>query len=173
MKTRLVVTVAAPDRPGIVDELSSIIAASNANWEESRLANLAGMFAGVLLVGVEADRASELADNLRKVSDKDISVMVREAPPETKGANAVALRLHLTGADHEGIIHGFSSFLAKQGVNVERVRTEIVNAPYSGGPLFKARFLISCPPSLAVVDLHDRLRELAEDLAVDIELGPA
>ena len=62
MRTSLVLTVIGTDRPGIVEQLSDRVLAAGANWEESRMARLAGKFAGVLRVSVDAGRADRLAD---------------------------------------------------------------------------------------------------------------
>ena len=60
MQTHLVLTVIGPDRPGLVSALSNTIAAGGGNWLDSRMANLAGQFAGILLLDVESDRADGL-----------------------------------------------------------------------------------------------------------------
>ena len=52
MSTSLVVTVIGNDRPGIVERLSEVVLTAGANWEESRMARLAGKFAGILRISV-------------------------------------------------------------------------------------------------------------------------
>ena len=56
-RTSLVVTFTGPDRPGIVASFARVVGEHGGNWEESRMARLAGQFAGILEVTVEADRA--------------------------------------------------------------------------------------------------------------------
>jgi glycine cleavage system regulatory protein len=46
MRTSLVLTVIGDDKPGVVEQLSDQVLAAGANWEESRMARLAGKFAG-------------------------------------------------------------------------------------------------------------------------------
>ena len=60
MDTSLVVTVLGPDRPGLVEVVSQTIAEHAGSWQESRMARLAGRFAGVLLVRVDESRAAAL-----------------------------------------------------------------------------------------------------------------
>ena len=43
-------TVIGPDRPGLVEAIAAVIARHGANWEESRMAQLGGQFAGMLRV---------------------------------------------------------------------------------------------------------------------------
>ena len=170
MKALLVVTITCPDAPGIVDKLSKVIIAHGANWEESRMARLAGVFAGLLKVSVATEKAEALAANLRDLASETWTVVVKYPPAIDPYQDYLPLRLSLSGADHEGIIHGISSFLAERGVNVEEVETEITNAPWSGGPLFRADFELKSPPSLPADELRDKLNHLAASLAVDIEL---
>ena len=48
----LVLTFVGDDRPGLVGAISETVAACGATWLESRSAELAGKFAGILLVNV-------------------------------------------------------------------------------------------------------------------------
>ena len=56
----LVLTVIAPDQPGLVERIAQCIAAHGGNWLESRMARLANKFAGLLLVSVPEGRADAL-----------------------------------------------------------------------------------------------------------------
>ena len=49
-KTSLVLTVLGNDRPGLVDAIAATVAEHGGNWVESRMAHLAGQFAGILRV---------------------------------------------------------------------------------------------------------------------------
>ena len=170
MKALFVVTITCPDAPGIVDKLSKVIMAHGANWEESRMTRLAGVFAGLLKVSVAIEKAEALAADLRALAGDTWTVVVKETPAVDPYQDYLPLRLFLSGADHEGIIHGISSFLAERGVNVEEVETEITNAPWSGGALFRADFELKSPPTLPVEELREKLDHLATSLAVDIDL---
>ncbi len=51
----LVLTLIGPDRPGLVEAVAEPIAAHGGNWLESRMAHLAGQFAGIVLYRRRAD----------------------------------------------------------------------------------------------------------------------
>ena len=57
---RLVLTVIGDDRAGLVEALSDVVAAHGGNWEHSQLAELAGKFAGIVVVSASADRIDAL-----------------------------------------------------------------------------------------------------------------
>ena len=65
MAASLVVTVVGPDRPGIVNQLSDVARRFGANWAESRMASLAGQFAGIVHFEVGERDADALASALR------------------------------------------------------------------------------------------------------------
>src|SRR5499427_4699205 len=60
----LVVTAFGPDRPGIVRQLSERAQGFGANWAGSRMANIAGQFAGMVHFEVPAAKADALVSAL-------------------------------------------------------------------------------------------------------------
>ena len=50
--TDLVLTLIGSDRPGLVEAVAEVIAGHGGNWLESRMAHLAGKFAGILRVEI-------------------------------------------------------------------------------------------------------------------------
>ena len=61
---RLVLTVIGDDRSGLVRALADVVTEHGGNWEESQLAELAGKFAGIVVVSVPEARAEEFATAL-------------------------------------------------------------------------------------------------------------
>ena len=170
MRTSLVLTVIGDDRPGIVEQLSERVLATGANWEESRMARLAGQFAGLLRVSVAADQADALAATLRSLDAGGLSIVV--ARSGTTGAAAHRMvRLELLGNDHPGIVRDISRALAHHGVNIEELETDLTSAPMSGDTLFRARVTLGVPSNVTVGQLRAVLEELAGELMVDLELS--
>ncbi len=172
MKKLLVITVTSADRPGIVEQVTRVVAEHGGNWEESRMARLGGVFAGIVQVGVPAERAEELKQALESLSGQQLTVSVQLTQPdvpETPSTGQI-LNLELSGADHEGIVHEVAAYLAEQGANVEEMETEVVSAPVSGSPLFQMKAKVKIPTTLELDDLRKQLDELAHKLGVDIHL---
>jgi len=172
MKSFLVVTITCPDRPGIVERVTDVVVAHGGNWEESRLARLGGDFAGIVMVSVPPEREADLSEALAALANDEMSVLVKPTSAEVTpaGEEHPLYMLRLEGADHEGIVHDVSAYLAKQGINVESMETEIVAAPMSAAPLFHMEARIAVPPSLDPDDLRRSLHAIGDSLGVDIEL---
>ncbi len=56
----IVLTLVGPDRPGLVEAVSDIVVRHGGNWLESRMAQLAGQFAGVLRIDIPNEQVYAL-----------------------------------------------------------------------------------------------------------------
>lgn len=164
----LVMTLIGRDRPGLVEAVAAIVEAHDGNWEESRMVQLAGQFAGLLRVQSPAEGVGDLERALRNI--EGVSVIVARAAAEPAAADAHMLELEVVGQDRRGIVHGLAAALANSGVNVEELETEVVDAPMSGERLFQARARLRAPAALEVEKLRQDLERLAADLIVEITL---
>lgn len=171
MARTLVLTVIGPDRPGLVEGLSELIAAHGGSWDESRMARLAGHFAGVVQIQLPADRASGLIAALPGLAGRGLSVGVvdSEAPERPVDAGA-ALQLEVVGQDRPGIVRDVSRALAALSVNVHDLWTRVEDAPMSGERLFRARAELVPPPGLGRDVIRRTLERLAADMMVDLTL---
>lgn len=169
VRTSLVITLVGEDKPGIVDEISGVVLAAGANWEESRMARLAGKFAGILRISVDAANASELAKALTALDAHGLTVVV-EAGSAGPERHFRAIGLELVGHDHPGIVREISRVLVERGVNIEEFETELTSAPDSGDVLFRGRARLRTPPAVAPEALRAALEAVAFDLMVDLTL---
>ncbi len=178
----LVVTVIGNDRPGLVDSVARVVAEHGANWVESRMAHLAGQFAGILRVEVAGDKSEDLTAALKSLDRQGVEVVIHaDADVHAEGDDAtgddatdVALvHLELIGQDRPGIVREIASVLAEAGVNVEDFSTECVTAATTGQRLFQAAAELRLPAGVSEAALRSSLEQLATDLMVDIDLRAA
>ena len=169
MRTSLVLTVIGDDKPGLVEQLSDLVLAAGANWEESRMARLSGKFAGLLRVSVDAERADALAATLTALDAGGLTVVIERSVDAEPGA-FLTCSLDLVGNDQPGIIRDISRVLARHRVNIEELETEVTSAPMSGDALFRARARLRMPSTMTVDDLRGIVEALAGDLMVEVIL---
>ena len=168
MNISVVMTVLAADRPGLVSLLSETIAAHEANWLESRMARLAGQFAGILRVECPMGQTEELLEALRALSSQGIAIQARMEEPAAEEKRDV-LTLDVVGNDRPGIVRSLSSTLASAGANVEELSTELESAPMAGHAIFHARGVVSLPAGTDPASLIAAIEKLGPDLSVSIE----
>lgn len=169
MSTHLVITIIADDRPGIVEQVATVISQCEGNWLESSLSRLGGKFAGILLVEIAVARQEELQAALKSLENKGIRVVLELAGGETFEAGGEQLLLSVVGNDRRGIVGEISSVLARCNVNVDELYTSTENAPMSGELLFHATAAIVLPLGLSRDALQDALEELSDDLMVELD----
>ncbi len=169
----LVLTLIGPDRPGIVEAVAEPIAAHGGNWLESRMAHLAGQFAGILRVEIPDEKAAALAEALRRLEARGLRITVESGPrPAASGARRT-LVVDLVGLDRPGIVREVSRVLAERGVNIEELVTDRTPAPMSAELLFRSRARVNVPEGLDAAELRGRLEKLAGDLMVQVTLADA
>ncbi len=169
----LVLTLIGPDRPGIVEALAAPIVAHGGNWLESRMAHLAGQFAGILRVEVPDAKADALIEALRALEQGGLRVTVTSSPRPATVPSRRILVVDLIGLDRPGIVREISHVLAERGVNIEELTTNRTTAPMSGELLFRSRARVEVPDALDAEELRRRLERLAEDLMVQVTLADA
>ncbi|MEO7336842.1 MAG: ACT domain-containing protein, partial [Caldimonas sp.] len=169
--TSLVVTIMAPDRPGIVSLLSDRAQRYGANWAASRLSSLGGEFAGMVHFEVPPENADALADALRGLESSGLRVMVSKSGGAGASAGLREVELELVGDDRLGIVSSLTRILAERGISIENIHTEIVGAETPGKPTFKVAAHLLVPNALSSDALRSELGVLANEMMVDIALG--
>ncbi len=166
----LVVTAIGTDRPGIVSQLSERAQGFGANWAGSRMANLAGQFAGMVHFDVPVESAEALSVALRELESSGLRIVVAKSALPPARADRRLVVLELVGPDRPGIVRELSRNLADRGVSIDEIHTEIVGAS-PDGHTFRVKALLVVPAGLANDELQRALETLASELMVDIEIG--
>ena len=169
----LVMTILGEDHPGVVESVAQTVSEHGANWLESRMAHLAGQFAGIVHVEVDAAGVDTLVRALRSLDQLGLTVIVQTEVSTPVSPTFAPLLLEVVGGDRPGIVREVTHVLADREVNVEEFQTECVAAPMSGDRLFRATAQLRMPAGLTVQQLQHDLEQIAHDLMVDIRLKPA
>ena len=174
-----VLTAVGPDRTGIVDELTGYLHEAGANLLDSRMVNLRGQFAVVLLMECpDAAGGERLATELPRVGERmGLRLTVaHQAPPAgraTPAAAGVPYRLKTYSTDRPGIVHGVTHLLQQHGVNIEELETRQESAAFAGTPLFLLEMRLTVPPGVPLRKLRGELEALCDSINCDVDLEPA
>ncbi|MFW0790806.1 glycine cleavage system protein R [Gordonia sp. CPCC 205333] len=166
----LVLSVIGDDRPGLVSALADAIASNGGSWDRSQLAQLAGKFAGIVVVTVAAADADDLISSVTKL-DGLLDVVVHDGGGDiVSGDDWTALHIGLLGNDRSGIVQEISTALSTTGATIENMTTGTREAPMAGGLLFEADFDVRIPPGVELSDVRAQLEHLAAELLVDLDI---
>src|SRR5664280_1031124 len=109
----LAITAIGDDRPGIVAAVTEVLAAVDANLEDTSMTILRGHFAMMLIVGCDRPAAEVEAAVAPVAADLDLVVSVREVstvPPAAAAGAHYVVMVH--GADRPGIVARISRVIA-------------------------------------------------------------
>jgi glycine cleavage system regulatory protein len=165
----LVLTIICDDKPGIVQLLAQTINQHHGNWQESRMAHLAGKFAGILQVSLAAEHQDALCTALMGLADKGLKVVVEVAAPGNKPPSKI-FAFSVVGNDRPGIVYEVAQAFAGRNINMDELETDFSSMPWSGEPLFEATGTIEVPELVDMDALYEQLDLIADELAVDIRL---
>lgn len=168
MNASLVLTILGPDQTGLVGAVADVVASHGGSWQESRMARLAGQFAGILKVECPADNCAALEKELSGLGGQGLTVAIAHdgSAGESSGET---LNIDIAGHDEPGIVKRLASTLAGLGVNVEELQTSLESAPMSGHLLFLTRGKVRLPGDLSPAELVEALEKVGADLTVDVQ----
>jgi glycine cleavage system regulatory protein len=156
--------------PGLVELVSRTVTRHQGNWESSRMARMAGRFAGILQVSVPGEEADRLAAALAGLEEQGLRVVVERAggEPHAPASATRLLRVEMVGNDRPGLIRDVSSALADRNINVEELATECGAAPMAGGMLLRINAQVRAPRDVSVDALRQILEARATDFMVEV-----
>lgn len=166
----LVLTVMSKDRPGIINELSTLLAEANGSWVESSMLSLNGKFAGILSATVPTANKDSFETALRALDGKGISVRVEAGNQQDSQNESTPIQLELTGQDRPGLLAQLTGLLSSNNINIVELSTQCESASMSGETLFIANCKADLPATLGADKLQEHIESLADDLVVDITL---
>jgi glycine cleavage system regulatory protein len=167
-QTSIILTLIGPDRPGLVRLLAELVAERGGSWLESRMARLAGQFAGVVRIAVPALAAAPLIAALEGLADHGLRVSLEVAAAEEARPPQAGFVLEVVGNDRPGIVRDFTRALSACGVNIEELTTDVLSGSFSGETLFRATARLCGPSADAAVRVRAALEHLGNELMVDI-----
>lgn len=170
MDKHLILSVLSDDRPGVIKGIAEIVARHHGNWQESRLTQLAGKFAGVIRVTLGEANLPAFQEALQQLAGQGIRVLVEELQTITAHERGRTATFTAIGPDRPGIVLEITQALTQYNINVADLNTNCSSMPYSGEPLFEAGGVLHVPAGIDLDQLADQLETIADALGVDISL---
>ncbi len=169
MSAFFIVSIMSDDRTGLVETLSSIVSEHKGNWLESRMAHLAGKFAGIVHIQIASSHSDALQASLEALNTQGWMINIERRDTQVKHVNQADAQLSIVGNDRPGIVKEVSQVLAKLHVNVLELSTSFESAAMTAEALFKTEAHIQLPVNLDIQEVADQLEELSNDLMVEVQ----
>jgi glycine cleavage system transcriptional repressor len=173
MDERAVLTAIGEDRPGLVEEVSEFVFARGGSIEDSRMANMRGQFAIMMVVGGAREAIERITSDLETLS-REAGIEARVTPTghaEVAATPRLAYRLTGRALDQSGLVHQVANLLRSLNVNIESMETELEAAPVTGAPIFAMNLVIAVPQHTPIQKLRDELAAMCDSLNIDWQLA--
>ena len=176
---QLIITAVGPDRPGIVGELTAHLHAAGGNVLDSRMVNLRGEFAMMILLELSSDDAAATIAAELPAHGEGIGLRLTVTPqhPRAGATHAVAdgipYRLKTYSMDQPGILARLTAVLRAMGVNIEELEARQDSAPFAGSSLFSTEMRLTVPRGVPLSQLRRELENVGNELNCDVDLDPA
>ncbi len=171
---QLVITAIGPDRPGIVGELTGRLHRHGGNILDSRMVNLRGQFAVLILLELAEDAVAALTRDLNgaaKTIGLDLSVVPQKQTAQP--AAGIPYRLKTYSLDQPGIVARISALLHSHGVNIEELNAHQESAAFAGTVLFITQMRLTIPAAVNLRELRAQLETVCNELNCDVDLEKA
>jgi glycine cleavage system transcriptional repressor len=170
---QLIITAIGPDRPGMVGELTSHLHKAGGNIIDSRMVNLRGEFAMLILLECVSASIEPLRRDVSEVGKKmGLHLEMTEQRGAQRIVQGLPFRLKTYSMDQPGIVARLSHILRAHGVNIEELSARQESAPFAGTPLFLTEFRLTVPATAALGKLRADLESVGAELNCDIDLDP-
>ncbi len=164
---RIVLTFTGRDQPGIVHQLADVVRAHGGNWQDSRMARLAGRFAGILDVLIADEHEASFRSGLATLEKQGVRFLLDAGDDSLLPAQR-RIRLECTAMDRPGIVQALTEVMVGHNITITELSTTSLETPMTGGFLFRATAILAIADDLDTSQLHQDLEAIASDLLVEL-----
>ena len=157
----LAITVVSHDRPGLIADVTEVLARLGGNLESSSMSLLQGHFAWTLVVGIDAT-AEQVRAELLPVCPRGVTVLELDAETQEVAAPVDRIIVNVHGADRIGIVASITRVIADTGGNIVELTTHLAGAMYL--VTAEVEFL----STVDVDSLNQQLREVGKELGISV-----
>lgn len=169
----LVISALGEDRPGIVNELSRIIAENGCNIEDSRMTVLGGEFAIILLAEGRWHKLAKLEAALPGLGRKlGLTVSTKRTTLGQCEGNLLPYSVEVVAIDHPGIVYQLASFFSTREISIRDMATNSYAAAHTGTPMFSVQITVDIPAAVQIARLREEFMDFCDQLNLDAVIDP-
>lgn len=160
---RYLITLQAPDRKGLVEQIAHAVSRHGGNWLDSELRHIDGVFAAILLLEIPSMRMDELIEALECIDNLSLTYAKTAIVPKP----IKRLTYSLVAYDRPGLVLDISNRITALGINIEQFSSQFETAGHTGIALFRATIGLGLTDLAQEDQLVQSLYSLGDDLVLD------
>ena len=125
---KIIITIFAKDRPGIIQALSDTVLSHQGNWLESSLSRLCGQFTGIAHISIENQKKAGVVEALSALEQDGIKVAFQDTSGiDIEGDEIESIQMLVEANDRPGIVEEITSVLSDVNVNIEHMDLSLIH----------------------------------------------
>ncbi|MGH8280484.1 MAG: glycine cleavage system protein R [Gammaproteobacteria bacterium] len=172
-KQLLVVSILAPDQPGLLQHITRTVKDCGCNIAESRMTLLAGEFTMLLLIAGNWNMLTRLENQLPKLeSQLGLRLCLRRSTASLPPQERLPYAIDAVCVDQPGIIFNLASFFTERGIGIHDLTTRGYPAVHTGTSMVSVQMTVDIPADLHLGTLRDDFTDFCDQLNLDAVLEP-
>lgn len=173
MQSQLVISAIAPNRPGIANEITSLVAYCGCNIQESKMKAMGSTFSLVLMASGEWNSLAKLEHVLpSKAASMGMTTMIQRTDAEISKAKGLPYRVKFFTQDNPGIANDITAFFADKDINIEQMSCDTFLAQQTNSPIAEIKLTISVPLTVNISSLRSSFDEFCRRTNLDASFEP-
>lgn len=160
---RYLLTLQAPDKTGLVEQLATAISRHGGSWLDSELRHINGIFAAILIIEVHEGKWPQLLNTLTSIDS--LTLTYAKTSKEKQPLHRVSYTL--VACDRPGLVLDISNQINKLEINIEQFSSQYESASHTGIALFRANFSLGMKTAAKEEQLTQSIYSLGDDIILD------
>ncbi|MGX5173954.1 glycine cleavage system protein R [Aliikangiella sp. IMCC44653] len=172
MQNYLVISAIAPNRPGIANDITSIVTYCGCNIVESKMKAMGSTFSLVLMAAGEWNSIAKLEHVLpTKAPGLQMTTMLQRTELE-KPSSELPYRVKIIALDNPGLSEQITTFFTDIDINIKEMSCNTYPAQHTGAMIGALRITIGIPTHLSVSKIRESFNEFCAKTNLDGEMKP-
>lgn len=167
----LVITAIGQNKTGLVSELTGLVYQCNCNVVDSKMAIFANEFSIIMLLEGGHTDLLRLESQLPPLAmELDLLTMIKRTHKRHIDEGTLHYLINIEGPDKAGTIKEFTSHLAKHGIDIMSLKSNIIEQ--SNGTYQSAQIEITLPDVQTLQTFEPSLHVLCEKYGMECSINP-
>ena len=161
------------DRPGLVAELSELVARHECSIKVGRMIKLQADMAISMLVTGSWNGIAKIEAGLPLLEQKyALNLITKRTDEQNSDHKSLPYMAQMMGLDQPNVVHQITSFLTKQGIPIYDLNATTTKAQHTDANIFNLVIHLGIPSEVVITELREQLMVLCDDLNIDGILEP-
>ena len=173
MSNQLAICALGQNKPGLIENVTRVVAECGCSIADSRMTVLGDRFALMMLLKGSWDTIAKAENAFPKLGEREeITIAIQRAEPRTPQNDAMPYAIEVVSIDQAGVTHEITEFFLKRNINVEDLHCGGYTANRTGAHMFSLHMTIAVPAVISIAQLRGEFMDFCDQANLDAIMEP-